>query len=329
MVPKPPLLNPNYSTPLRLKMSSGQLFTYQMPNDLFSDPNNEILKFSVRDFSTDRDVDDGRGSWLSYDKINNELLALPLDVNVGTSKYLLVAMNSHGLMTTVHLTLAVRPRSTTKVTQNTMKLFNSLNCLTTSLIEYRNYTPWPWPPPFSGSARQMLDLVYTLSSLLVDSEDRQIMVDGVEYSDKTTVKFSVSPPAGHSASLCPTDINRKDLKTLRQLKDLQLLIYKTISKLDILYVRSFPKSPCENSSPIKTTDISVLEPFMSQLVAVEGELFKVKVPVNLFEDQEDINLQFMKLELLTDGVELNSANWIYLHKQTGTIMGLPWGHHQS
>lgn len=62
--------------------------------------------------------------------------------------------------------------------------------------------------PFSGSARQMLDLVYTLSSLLVDSEDRQIMVDGVEYSDKTTVKFSVSPPAGHSASLCPTDINR-------------------------------------------------------------------------------------------------------------------------
>jgi len=305
-----PVLNSDVQTPILLSMTAGKMYDYPIPQDLFTDADGDRIEYSVHDYSTSKDINTGSGTWLMFDKVNNYLIGMPLTDHVGTSKYILRATDIKGAFTDVHLTAKVASLENEVVSQFYLLRFSH---------------------PFTATQRHMLDLVYTLRATLqlrTGRENHDIVIhevykqgDGMSRSDDPVVKLSISGP--EAITDCPTRDNSEDLEWLRSFQGQQmpLQIYIDLHSVPWHSVRSLPLSPCENLPPVVNEDVASS---FSLIVGVKGQLLNASVPLELFIDQEDFDLEYMELDLLMLDIELKGESWVKFDKVTKTIRGLPW-----
>jgi len=257
--------------------------------------------------------------WIQFNSVRQEIVALPLDSEVGTWKFSVTATDKGGESVVDILEIIVRQHSSSRVFHHSFQL-----SLTT-------VSSWKFPHPMDWKIK-ILEGIYTYFG---DKDPGRITVRGIEKIQES-IKFTWTNESLRLQS-CP----RQDIISIynqmssdgqvapglkQAFKDNFLVTSVNLNMLGLCKDRNnrvgggggrntpttFDNSMPQIKNPVDTINI------------MAGELLQHQVPEDMCFDSENGLTRYLDLSLLTkQRLEVTSDNWLQFDKKNQEFYGVP------
>lgn len=300
-------------------MTAGKLLSYIIPADTFTDledGNTRKLKLSLYWQGLPLKTT----HWLQFDHDIQKIYGLPLENDISTWNYELVATDSEGANVTDSLDIHVQQH----------KLSRSVNHEFTIYLKIDKRNEFPTDVDWE------LEVIESLAELYGDRDTQHITVRSINIVDREQATFTWTNDSLPRSSECPREhINR----LLRVLVDsngdpsaslravlapeirVKRVVYEGIGQCEDISRPEVPKvsteEPKSNFPPVPRNQID-------RLNATVGQLFVFKVPEDTFFDNEDGSSRNLKMSLLTnDRQPILPHEWLQFDSKNQEFYGVP------
>ncbi|XP_013775306.1 dystroglycan-like [Limulus polyphemus] len=301
---KPSLQNPMKN----LKVYAGQVWSFKIPEDTFSDNEDGNTRNLKLIFMTRNRTVLSPSLWIQFDPEKQKLYALPLVGDIGKHYFTLEAMDSHEMSTFDHFQI--------EVLENPSQ--HGLNYEFTMTLKYKK---WKYPT----SIDWQIELVQKLAQFFGDDDTSYVSVQSVaqEPTSLTWTNFSLPNYP------CPQEAIHELMRKLvandrshptRPLKKAMKPEFN-VQKVHVNFRGTCHVPP----SLVPVNNSPELQNPLENIKIQVGEILQFKIPEDTFFDIEDGNTTYLKLMFLTsDNKEPPNSSWIQFNPETQNIFGLPF-----
>ncbi|XP_077278186.1 uncharacterized protein LOC143906183 isoform X2 [Temnothorax americanus] len=308
----------------KIPVTAGKPLSYVIPANTFidvEDGDTRHLKLSLYW----QGVPIKTTHWLQFNHHTQEVYGLPLENDISTWNYELVAVDSEGANVSDDLDIHVQQH----------KLSRSVN------HEFNIYLRIDKRNEFPTDVDWELKVIRSLAELYGDSDTQHITVRSIDINtDREQAIFTWTNDSLPRSSECPREhINR----LLRVLVDsdgdpssslkavlapeirVKRVVYKGIGQCEDMKRPEVPKvsteEPKVNLPPVPRNQVDLVN-------ATVGQLLVFKVPEDTFFDAEDGSSRNMKMSLLTiDRRPIPSHEWLQFDSKNQEFYGVPMSTH--
>lgn len=303
----------------KIPVTAGKPLSYVIPKDTFSDlEDGDTRKLRLSLYWQGNPID--RTHWLQFNRHTQEVYGLPLESDVSTWDYELVAADSEGLNVSDKLFIHVQQH----------KLSRTVN------HEFSIYLKIDKSDKFPTNVDWEMKVIRSLAELYGDSNMNQIMVRSID-TDEDQAIFTWTNDSLPRSSECPKEQINKLLHILVANKDgdPSILLKKALSpQMKVKRVVYQGIGQCESMNRPESPNVPTQEPKsnyppvprnqVDHINATVGQLLVFTVPEDTFFDPEDGSARNMKMSLLTiDRTPIAQHDWLQFDGKNQEFYGVP------
>ncbi|OAD62671.1 Dystroglycan [Eufriesea mexicana] len=302
----------------KIPVTAGKPLSYVIPANTFSDSEDgdtRDLKLSLYLQGAPLKT----SHWLQFNQNTQEVYGLPLENDISTWTYELVAADSEGLNVTDRLDIHVQQH----------KLSRSVN------HEFSIYLKIDKRSEFPTDVDWELKVIRSLAELYGDSDTRHITVRSIDI-DRDQALFTWTNDSVPRSSECPKEYINDLLNVLidRNGDPSSALREVLLPEIRVKRVVCQGIGQCEDMTRLETPKVSTQEPKSNfpplprnqvDLVnATVGQLLVFKVPEDTFYDAQDGSARNMQMSLLTiERKPIPPHEWLQFDSKNQEFYGVP------
>ncbi|XP_015597984.1 dystroglycan isoform X1 [Cephus cinctus] len=303
----------------KIPVTAGKPLSYVIPGDTFSDlEDGDTRKLNLSLYLQGSPLKPTH--WLQFNRHTQEVYGLPLENDISTWDYELVAADSEGLTVSDRLDIHVQQHKLSRTVNHEFSIYLRLE----KRSEYPTNVDWE------------LQVVRRLAELYGDSDPSQITVRSIEMQQDQAI-FTWTNDSLPRSSVCPKEQIDKLLDVLVANEDgdpsdvLKEILAPTIRVKRVVYQgigqceeRKRPEppkvpteEPTENLPPMPRNQVDHIN-------ATVGQLLVFRVPDDTFFDHEDGSTRNMKMSLLNiDMTPISQNDWLQFDSKNQEFYGIP------
>ncbi|EFN86632.1 Dystroglycan [Harpegnathos saltator] len=306
----------------KIPVTAGKLLNYAIPANTFSDlEDGDTRKLKLNLYW--QGVPLKPTHWLQFNRLKQEVYGLPLENDISTWNYELVATDSEGANVTDHLDIHVQQHKLSRSVNHEFSIYLR--------IEKRNEFPTDVDWEFK--------VIRGLAKLYGDEDTRHITVRNIDFNTPDHEQQAIFTWTNDSlprSSECPREHINKLLRVLidndgdpsTSLRSalspeirVKRVVYQGIGQCEDMKRPEMPRvsteEPKANYPPVPRNQVDHVN-------ATVGQLLVFKVPEDTFFDAEDGSSRNMKMSLLTiDRVPIPPHEWLQFDSKNQEFYGVP------
>ncbi|XP_012275536.1 uncharacterized protein LOC105697097 isoform X1 [Orussus abietinus] len=303
----------------KIAVTAGKPLNYTIPADTFTDledGNTRKLALSLYlDHSPIKHT-----HWLQFNRRSQKIYGLPLEKDISSWDYELVAADSEGLNVSDRLDIHVQQHKLSRTVNHEFSIY--LRILRRS--EFPTNVDWE------------LKVIQRLAELYGDSDISQITVRSIELDHDQAI-FTWTNDTIPRGSECPRDQINKLLHVLVANRhnepsvalqealapefQVKRVVYQGIGQCEEVSRPDSPKTPTQEP---KTNFPPIPRNQVDHINATVGQLLIFRVPEDTFFDPEDGSARNMKMSLLTiDRTPIPPHEWLQFDGKNQEFYGVP------
>ncbi|XP_076637441.1 uncharacterized protein LOC143349794 isoform X2 [Colletes latitarsis] len=302
----------------KIPVTAGKPLSYVIPSNTFSDLEDGDTR-SLRLNLYLQGAPLKSTHWLQFNQNTQEVYGLPLENDISTWTYELVAADSEGLNVTDRLDIHVQQH----------KLSRSVNHEFSIYLRIEKRTDFPTDVDWE------LKVIRSIAEVYGDSDTRHITVRSVDI-DREQAIFTWTNDSLPRSSECPKeyidnllnvliDRNGDPSAALRSVLQPEIrvkrVIYQGIGQCEDIGrpepPKVFTQEPKSNFPPVPRNQVDMVN-------ATVGLLLVFKVPEDTFYDAEDGSARNMRMSLLTiDRTPIPAHEWLQFDSKNQEFYGVP------
>ncbi|XP_017790857.1 PREDICTED: dystroglycan-like isoform X2 [Habropoda laboriosa] len=302
----------------KIPVTAGKPLSYIIPSNTFSDfedGDTRNLRLSLYLQGAPLKT----SHWLQFNQKTQEVYGLPLENDISTWNYELVAADSEGLNVTDRLDIHVQQHKLSRSVNHEFSIYLRLDKRT----EFPTDVDW------------QLKVIRSLSELYGDSDTRHITVRTVDI-DRDQAIFTWTNDSLPRSSECPKeyindllhvlmDRSGDPSSALREVLQPEMrvkrVVYQGIGQCEDMTHPELPKvstqEPKSNYPPLPRNQVDLVN-------ASVGQLLVFKVPEDTFYDVEDGSARNMQMSLLTtERKPIPPQEWLQFDSKNQEFYGVP------
>ncbi|KAG7203038.1 hypothetical protein KM043_010163 [Ampulex compressa] len=307
----------------KIPVTAGKPLSYVIPSNTFTDlEDGDTRKLKLTLYL--QGVPPKPTHWLQFNQRTQEIYGLPLENDVSTWNYELVAADSEGLTVTDRLDIHVQQHKLSRSVNHEFSIYLK--------IDKRN--------EFPTDVDWELKVIRSLAQLYGDSDPRHITVRSIDIHtlDHDQVIFTWTNDSFPRSAECPKEYINNLLRVLVD-KDgdpssmLREVLAPEIRVKRVVYLgigqceemnqpepivpKVFTQEPRTNVPPVPRNQVDHVN-------ATVGQLLVFKVPEDTFFDSEDGSSRNMKMSLLTiERTPIPPHEWLQFDSKNQEFYGVP------
>lgn len=295
---------------IKLTMIAGKLWTYQIPQNAFTDfEDGDARNLKLMFLTSDRESVP-QNSWVQFDPVKQELYALPLDEHRGHYNFSIEAMDSEGKSTFSSLKL--------RVLKHPGCPFSHVFKMVMKLHSYKLY--------YLPAIDWQIEVLRRIARLNNDPDDTSIVVRKISVDPLT---FSWTNDTLEDCNTCP----QEDILNLYNHLTTDNGVARPLRKImnDKFKVQEVTIDFEGKCKPQFTTE-KPLHPIVRNPIeivnATVGDVLQYIIPADTFFDEEDGDTRNLTLELKAiNHIVPDKASWILFDTRSQMIQGIPSPEH--
>ncbi|XP_023319632.1 dystroglycan [Eurytemora carolleeae] len=304
----------------KLSLIAGKSSRIIIPANTFQDledGDTRDLSLRIVEFNSQEELD--TLDWIQYHPTRQELVALPLESEIGTWKFRVIATDKGGESVVDVLEIIVRQHSSSRVFHHVFKLYLTL------------VSSWKYPHPIDWK----IEVLERIHEYFGDRDPSKLTVLGIQQSQDNIEFFWTNETL--PLQTCPRDEIRGIFNQINSGGSVAPG-FKTafkedflVSKVDLVY-----NGLCKESGRDRTDDSARVPPTgfdnsmpqirnpVDKLNVMAGELLQFQVPEDMCFDSENGMTRYLELSLLTkQRLEVTTGNWLQFDKKNQEFYGVP------
>ncbi|XP_018048048.1 PREDICTED: dystroglycan isoform X2 [Atta colombica] len=307
----------------KIPVTAGKPLSYVIPADTFTDfedGNTRNLKLSLYW----QGIPLKTTHWLQFNHHTQEVYGLPLENDISTWNYELVAMDREGANVTDSLDIHVQQHKLSRSVNHEFNIYLKID----KRIEFPTDIDWE------------LEVIRNLAELYGDSDTQHITVRSIDINaDREQAIFIWTNDSLPRSSECPREHINKLLRVLIDsdgdpsvsLKAVlapeirvKRVVFQGIGQCEDMNLISRPEIPKVSTEEPKMNFPPVPRNQVDHVNATVGQLLVFKVPEDTFFDAEDGSSRNMKMSLLTiDRRPIPPYEWLQFDNKNQEFYGVP------
>ncbi|XP_018402407.1 PREDICTED: dystroglycan-like isoform X2 [Cyphomyrmex costatus] len=304
----------------KIPVTAGKPLSYVIPADTFTDledGNTRSLKLSLYW----QGVPLKTTHWLQFNHHTQEVYGLPLENDISTWNYELVAMDREGANVTDSLDIHVQQHKLSRSVNHEFSIYLKID----KRIEFPTDVDWE------------LEVIRSLAELYGDRDTQHITVRSIDINtDREQAIFIWTNDSLPRSSECPREHINRLLRVLIDSDGDPSASLKAVLAPEIRVKRVVFQGigQCEDMNRPEIPKVSTEEPKVNfppvprnqvdHVNATVGQLLVFKVPEDTFFDAEDGSSRNMKMSLLTiDRRPIPSYEWLQFDSKNQEFYGVP------